>query len=76
MMDSSYTAFHFWSGHRRHLIDEHNFFVSQARQRLFSQFDDKEMKKAADAHAEATWEAMGQHFDPERHDPGDFAEQA
>ncbi|WBU64281.1 hypothetical protein [Paracoccus aerodenitrificans] len=75
-MDSSYTAFHFWSGHRKHLIDEHNFFVSQARQRLFAQFEDEEMKNAADAHAEATWEAMGRHFDPERHDPGDFAEQA
>lgn len=75
-MDSSYIAFHFWSGKRKHLIDQHSFFVSQARQRLFTQFNDDEMKKAADAHAEATWEAMGRHFDPERHDPGDFAEQA
>lgn len=75
-MDSSYTAFHFWSEHRKHMIDEHNFFVSQARQRLFAQFEDEEMKDAADAYAEATWEAMGRHFDPDRHDPGDFAEQA
>ncbi|WP_299567520.1 hypothetical protein [uncultured Sulfitobacter sp.] len=75
-MDSSYTAFHFWSGHRRHLIDEHNFFVSQARERLFSKFDDEEMKSAAEAHADETWEGMGRHFDPDRHDPGDFAEQA
>lgn len=75
-MNSSYTAFHFWSGHRRHLIGEHSFFVSQARERLFAQFDDEEMKKAADVHADATWEEMGQHFDPDRHDPGDFAEHA
>lgn len=50
-MDSSYTAFHFWSRHRKHLIDEHNFFASQARQRQFAQFEDEEMKNAADAHA-------------------------
>lgn len=75
-MDSSYTAFQLWSGHRRQLIDEHNFFVSQARERLFAQFEDEEMKNAADAHAGATWEKMGQHFDPDHHDAGDFAEQA
>lgn len=75
-MDDSYTAFSFWSGHRRHLIGEHNFFVSQARERLFAQFDDEGMKKAADARADTIWEEMGRHFDPDRHDPGDFAEQA
>ncbi len=66
--------FQMWGPFRESLIEEHRFYVSQAKKRLLSQFDniEAEADKAADE-----WEKDHAHlFDPERHDPGDFGERA
>lgn len=71
---SGYVLFQMWEPFRQSLIEEHLFYVEQARKRLLSQFDD--IEKEADGAAE---EWLGQHshrFDPDRHDPGDFYESA
>jgi hypothetical protein len=76
MSSGRFTAFHFWIGHRKKLIYEHEFYVTQAKERLFAQFAEEDLKKAANDHAQSTWEEMGQYFDPDRHDEGDFADTA
>ncbi|MCM2438505.1 hypothetical protein HGO34_02080 [Agrobacterium vitis] len=71
---SSYVLFQMWGPFRQSLIKGHLFYVEQARKRLLSQFDEIEVD--ADQAAEEWLEQSGQHFDPDRHDPGDFYEAA
>lgn len=71
---SRYVLFQMWGPFRQSLIKSHLFYVEQARKRLLSQFDDIEAD--ADRAAEEWLEQSGQHFDPDRHDPGDFYEAA
>jgi hypothetical protein len=59
---------------RNSLVEEHLFYVKQARKRLLSSFAD--METEADK-AGAEWLARaGRFFDPERHDPAAFEEEA
>ncbi len=71
---SGYALFQMWGAFRQSLIKGHLFYVEQARKRLLSQFDGIEAD--ADRAAEEWLEQSGQHFDPDRHDPGDFYERA
>ncbi len=59
---------------RQVLVAEHRFYIQQARQRLLSQFEniEAEANKASDAH----FEKMSNHFNPEKHDPSRFTENA
>ena len=71
---AGYVLFHMTSSFRDSLIEEHLFYVEQARKRLLSNFSDmeNEAQKAGDE-----WLARaGRFFDPERHDPVSFEEQA
>ena len=61
-------------GRRQFLIDEHLFYVEQACKRLLSQFNDIENEAQR---AEKEWlERYNIYFDPDRHDPADFYENA
>ncbi|MFW7357813.1 MAG: hypothetical protein ACODTL_17875 [Brucella sp.] len=71
---SDYVLFQMWGPYRQSLIKGHLFYVEQARKRLLSQFENIEAD--ADRAAEEWLEQSGQHFDPDRHDPGDFYEAA
>jgi len=71
---NGYVLFQMWGPFRQSLIKGHSFYVEQARKRLLSQFDGIETD--ADRAAEEWLEQSGQHFDPDRHDPGDFYERA
>lgn len=71
---SNYVLFQMWGPYRQSLIKGHLFYVEQARKRLLSQFENIEAD--ADQAAEEWLEQSGQHFDPDRHDPGDFYEAA
>lgn len=71
---SRYVLFQMWEPLRQSLMAEHLFYVDQARRRLLSQFDDidAEAERAA-----AEWlQNNSNRFDSDRHDPGDFEEQA
>ncbi len=71
------SVFWMWEPRRRNLIAEHQFYVSEGRKRLTNQFSDKaQLERDADAFSNAWLEKAGAHFDPDRHDPGDFYEQA
>jgi hypothetical protein len=70
----TYVLFQMWGPFRQSMIDGHLFYVEQARKRLLSQFDDIEAE--ADRAAEEWLEQRSHHFDPDRHDPGDFYEAA
>lgn len=71
---SDYVLFQMWEPFRQSLMKGHSFYVEQAGKRLLSQFDD--IGTEADQAAEAWLEKSHQHFDPDRHDPGDFYEAA
>jgi hypothetical protein len=61
-------------GFRRHLIENHQFYVGEGRSRLLSQFDD--ISADADAFAEK-WASDRSHlFNPDRDDPNDIHERA
>lgn len=68
------TLFHMWGRFRQSLIDGHNFYLEQAQKRLLSQFNN--IEDEAEKYAEEWLEKVGSHFDPDRHDPSDFYEQA
>ena len=71
---SGQVLFHMWDPYRQSLIEGHRFYVEQARKRLLSQFGD--IEREASAAADAWLDNHKMHFDPDRHDPGDFYEAA
>lgn len=58
----------------RALLEPHEFYVLQAKQRLLSQFND--ISREADEAEEQHYEKLGQFFDPDRDDPADSCEAA
>ena len=70
----TYVLFQMWGLFRQSLIDGHLFYVEQARKRLLLQFDD--IGADADRAAEEWLKQRSHHFDPDRHDPGNFYEAA
>lgn len=73
-MSSDRVLLHMWGPYRESLIEELDFFKSQADRRLLSQFEN--IADEAEKHAEEVLETMGRHFDPDRHDLSDFYETA
>lgn len=65
-------SFYFWEGLRRLRLEEHRFYVEQAKARLLSSFENIEVD--ADEYAENYLERRGQYFNPEIHDPDSFLE--
>lgn len=59
---------------QRVLLEPHDFYVSQAKHRLLSQFND--ISREADEVEEQHYEKLGQSFDPDRDDPADSCEAA
>ena len=70
----SSTLFYMGKGERENLIARHNFYIEQANKRLLSQFQNKETE--AEAYENEWFNNQTQYFDPDRHDPSDFYEQA
>ncbi|PZU88321.1 MAG: hypothetical protein DI528_05525 [Shinella sp.] len=71
---SDYVLFQMWSQFRASLIEQHHFYVREARSRLLSRFDDIEAdaEKAADV-----WlEESGRWFNPDSDDPESYYEAA
>lgn len=71
---SNTALFHMWSRLREKLIAEHNFYMEQAKNRLLSQFNN--LEEEAEKYSEDWLKSANHRFDPDRHDPGDFYEQA
>jgi len=69
-----YVLFQMYEPFRQSLISRHLFYVEQAQKRLLSQFEDIEAE--AEKAAEDWLKRNETHFDPDRHDPSDFAEAA
>lgn len=63
-----------WNPHREFLIQQHRFYVNEARSRLMSQFEN--INADADEAAEAWLERRGKFFDPDRDDEGSIYEEA
>lgn len=68
------TYFDIWGPWRESVIEQHRFYAEQGRNKLLSQFSN--MEQEADEAAERWLEKQSQHFDPDRDDPGSFAEDA
>lgn len=73
---NSYVLFQMPPNFREELIEKHEFYVHQAKKRIIEQFTDHAIKEEANQTAEESWRARGQNFNPDYHDPGDFAEDA
>lgn len=58
----------------RAILEPHDFYVLQARQRLLSQFND--IAREADEAEQEHYQMSGQYFDPDRDDPADSADAA
>jgi len=59
---------------QRVILEPHEFYVSQAKHRLLSQFND--ISREADEVEQQHYEKLGQFFDPDRDDPADSHEAA
>lgn len=70
----TYALFHMWQPFRLQLIEGHKFYIEQAQKRLLSQFHN--IDEEANQYGEEWLNKAGKYFDPERHDPADFYEQA
>jgi len=71
---SNFVAFQMWGPHRQSIIDEHLFYVEQAKKRLLSQFSniETEAKEASDS-----WlQQNSRYFNPDKHDVDAFYEAA
>lgn len=71
---SDVVVFQMWRPFRENLIANHKFYVEQSKSRLLSQFGDVEGE--ADRYAQKWLDDHTHLFDPERHNPGDFEQQA
>lgn len=71
---SDVVVFQMWKPFRDNLVANHKFYVEQSKSRLLSQFGDIEGE--ADRYAEKWLKDHGHLFDPDRHEPGDFEQQA
>ncbi len=71
---SGYVLFQMWAPLRQSLIADHLFYVEQAHKRLLSQFEDIEAE--ANKAGENWIEQNSCHFDPDRHNSGDFHQAA
>lgn len=76
MGENDFSAFQMWGGHKDKLIEENSFFYEQAMKRLLVQFSDDDMERDAKSFADEAYQKMGQHFNPDIHDEGVFAEDA
>lgn len=66
--------FYFWEGLRQRHIEEHSFYVSQAKARILCQFAD--IENEADKYSNNWLERVGQNFCGETQDPNDYIEAA
>ena len=73
---SGYVLFQMHSGQRDRFVEKHLFFVHQAKVRMLDQFSDEAIKAEADKAAEESYQARGQHFNPDYDDPAESAEAA
>jgi len=67
-------TFYFPERERDILVEQHDFYVKEAKSRLLSQFSDIEAE--ADVKAEETLERLAPTFNPDKHDEADFYELA
>lgn len=68
--------FQMYSGHRARLVEEHEFYVQQAKKVLLIHFSGQAISEEADRAAKESLGRRAQYFDPDCEDPGDFEEAA
>ena len=69
-----YSYFQMWEPFRQSLVEQHRFYIEQGKKKLLSQFENME-QEAMEA-AERWLDDHSHRFDPDRHDPGEFEENA
>ncbi len=76
MSNKDFSLFYFATIDRSYFLDKHNFYVAEARKRLFSQFSDSDLEAEAGQREQDYYEAAGKRFDPDYDDEGAICEQA
>lgn len=76
MTNQNYTIFYFAEIDRPAFINKHNFYVKEAKSRIFSQFNESLIEIEAQKIVDNYYEQAGEHFNPEYDDEGSILEQA
>ncbi|MBI1492040.1 hypothetical protein [Halocynthiibacter styelae] len=76
MTKESLTVLDMNMGLRDSLISDHQFFVDQAKARLFDQFNDLSIQSESQKISQETWEQIEGFYDPDKHDLLEFSEVA
>ncbi len=66
--------FNMWEPTRKYMIKCHQFYITEAKRRLLSQFDN--IAEEADKYRDDYLEKISQRFDPDIHDDGSFYDDA
>lgn len=72
--NNTYAYFQMWGPLRQSLIEQHRFYIEQGKMKLLSQFEN--IKQEADEAGKRWLEDHSHRFDPGRHDPATFEEDA
>lgn len=75
-MDKGSCIFFFPAIDRPWVMNPHEFYVKEARERILSQFSDIELDSQAEQKEQEFMAAAAEWFDPEAHDEGDVYERA
>lgn len=76
MSQKDISLFYFASIDRPIFLEEHRFYVEEAKKRLLSQFSDVGIEEEAKQKEHNYYEWAGQHFNPDYHDEADVWERA
>lgn len=76
MSDKNIPLFYFATIDRTYILDKHNFYVDEARKRLFAQFSDSDLEAEALQKEQDYYKDAGKRFNPDYDDEGAIWEQA
>ena len=76
MSDKDFTLFYFATIDRPYILGKHNFYVTEARKRIFAQFSDIDIQAASQQKEQDYYEEAGKYFNPDSDDEGAIWEQA
>lgn len=70
MSDKNIPLFYFATIDRTYILDKHNFYVDEARKRLFAQFSDSDLEAEALQKEQDYYKDAGKRFNPDYDDEG------
>ncbi|MBS7835252.1 hypothetical protein J7620_09855 [Wohlfahrtiimonas chitiniclastica] len=76
MTKQNFTLFYFATIDRPYILNKHDFYVNEAKRRIFSQFDESSFEVEANKKEQEYYEEASVRFNPDYDDEGSIYEQA